>query len=321
MMIVRLGYVAMSVNLQNCSPSQTMTFAQFRKIGDREAAVRKLERIARSNIQNCLRLLKHNLAHDIRFFRLSSKLVPLAGHEQLKDWDYMTPIRQDLKELGEFAVRKEMRLDFHPDHFNVINTSDETIFKSTIEGLRYHQKLLQEIGLSLVHRLVIHIGGLYRDKEAALERFIFNWGLLPSEIQQMIMLENDDKSFTLGNALYLGEKLGVPVVFDLHHQSVNHDGEHWENDWERVAATWKHSPQSLKMHISSPKNGKDIRAHADWIDPDQFVRFLNAVKGSVPQIDCMIEAKQKDQALFRLVDELKNVEELELIDNASFRIK
>jgi UV DNA damage repair endonuclease len=59
-MIVKLGYVAMSVELQNASPSQTMTFAQFSKIKDREAAIRRLERIAESNIDNCLRLLKHN---------------------------------------------------------------------------------------------------------------------------------------------------------------------------------------------------------------------------------------------------------------------
>ena len=55
-MLVRLGYVAMSVHLKNASPSQTMTYAQFQRIDDREAAIRKLERIANSNLENCLRL-------------------------------------------------------------------------------------------------------------------------------------------------------------------------------------------------------------------------------------------------------------------------
>ena len=57
MTLVRLGYVAMSVHLKNASPSQTMTFAQFSKLSNREAAIRKLERISRSNLANCLRLL------------------------------------------------------------------------------------------------------------------------------------------------------------------------------------------------------------------------------------------------------------------------
>lgn len=67
MTIVRLGYVAMSVNLTNCSPSQTMTFAQFQRLQDREAAIEKLARISASNLANCLRILKHNTGNDIRF--------------------------------------------------------------------------------------------------------------------------------------------------------------------------------------------------------------------------------------------------------------
>ena len=61
MTIVRLGYVAMSMELKNASPSKTMTFAQFQKIGDREAAIRKLERIALANLENTHRILKHNV--------------------------------------------------------------------------------------------------------------------------------------------------------------------------------------------------------------------------------------------------------------------
>jgi len=90
--LVRLGYVAMSMEVKNASPSKTMTFAQFQKITDREAALRKLERIALQNINNTLRLLKHNAASGIHFYRLTSRLIPLANHEELLDWDYMKPL-------------------------------------------------------------------------------------------------------------------------------------------------------------------------------------------------------------------------------------
>jgi UV DNA damage endonuclease len=46
--IVRLGYVAMSVHLQNSSPSQTMTFAQFSKLKNREAAIKKLGKLPKA---------------------------------------------------------------------------------------------------------------------------------------------------------------------------------------------------------------------------------------------------------------------------------
>jgi UV DNA damage endonuclease len=52
-----------------------------------------------------------------------------------------------------------------------------------------------------------------------------------------------------------------------------------------------------------------------------FMKFLNEIKGTVSQIDCMIEAKQKDEALFRLVEDLKHYQEVEFIDEASFYVR
>ncbi|CAI8724816.1 MULTISPECIES: UV DNA damage repair endonuclease UvsE [Bacillus] len=320
-MLVRLGYVAMSVHLNNASPSQTMTYAQFQRIKDREAAIHKLERIANSNLENCLRLLKHNKGHDIAFFRLSSKLIPLANHEELLDWNYIRPLKEKLKEVGEYANRMKMRIDFHPDHFVVLNSPQENILKQSIKTLQMHRKLLKGMGIQRSHRAVLHVGGGYDDKELALERFIENWSNVPASIQEMIMLENDDTTFSLKETLYLGEKLAVPVVFDLHHHMMNNDEEDWYEDWERVVNTWKTSLLPIKMHISSPREGNDPRAHADFINADTFLSFLQKIKGSVSQIDCMIEAKKKDESLFRLIRDLGTKSEVEMIDGGSFYIK
>ncbi|HEK9102822.1 TPA: UV DNA damage repair endonuclease UvsE [Bacillus pseudomycoides] len=320
-MLVRLGYVAMSVHLKNASPSQTMTYAQFQRIKDREAAIHKLERIANSNLDNCLRLLKHNKGHDVSFFRLSSKLIPLANHEELLDWNYIRPIKEKLKELGEVARQMKMRLDFHPDHFVVLNSPQEHIFKQSIKTLQMHRKLLKGMGIKQRHRCVLHVGGGYDDKELALERFIENWSNVPASIQEMIMLENDDTTFSLKETLYLGEKLAVPVVFDLHHHMMNNDEEDWYEHWDRVVDTWKASLLPIKMHISSPREGNDPRAHADFIDTGTFLSFLQKIKGSVPQIDCMIEAKKKDEALFQLIRGLGTKSEVEIIDGGSFYVK
>lgn len=320
-MLVRLGYVAMSVYLKNASPSQTMTFAQFQRLKDREAGMRKLERIANSNLENCLRLLKHNRAYDITFFRLSSKLIPLVNHEELLDWNYIAPLRENLKKIGDYAKREKIRIDFHPDHFVVLNSPKNDILKQSVKALQMHRKLLKGMGIPTKHRCVLHVGGAYKNKEKALEQFIENWSYVPVNIQEMIMLENDDITFSVGEALYLGEKLAIPVVFDLHHHIVNDDGENWEEHWGRVVETWEESPLPLKMHISSPRDEKDPRAHADFIDVETFLSFLQSVKGSVPQIDCMIEAKRKDGALFQLMSQLKESKQVEIVDGASFYIK
>ncbi|MDI2586928.1 UV DNA damage repair endonuclease UvsE [Psychrobacillus sp. NEAU-3TGS] len=321
MTIVRLGYVAMSMELKSASPSQTMTFTQFTKIDDREAAIRKLERIALSNLHNTLRLLKHNVASDIHFYRLTSHLIPLANHEELPDWNYIKPLKETLREIGNFAIKHKIRIDFHPDHFVLINSKEKHIFKNSINTLKLHYLLLKAMGIDPTHRCVMHVGGNYKETEMSLERFVDNWMDVPKVIQNMIMLENDDTSFTLEDTLYLCEKLDIPLVFDYHHHLAYHQDANWENNWNRVVQTWRHSPLPIKMHISSPKSEKAFRHHADYVDIDMFFKFLYTIKGSTPQIDCMIEAKKKDEALFTLMEEVKTRKDIEMIDGSSFSLK
>ena len=321
MTIVRLGYVAMSIELKNASPSQTMTFTQFEKIDDREAAIRKLEQIALSNLHNTLRLLKHNAASGIHFYRLTSRLIPLANHEALPHWNYIRPLKKSLREIGDFAKEHKMRIDFHPDHFVLINSKEKHILKNSIRTLKLHYLLLKAMGIDPTHRCVMHVGGNYKATELSLERFIDNWMDIPKRIQTMIMLENDDTSFTLEDTLYLCEKLDIPLVFDYHHHLAHHQDPNWAHNWDRVVQTWRHSPLPLKMHISSPKSDTAFRHHSDYIDVDMFFNFLKVVKGSVPQIDCMIEAKQKDESLVKLMDDIKTREDVEIIDGSTFLLK
>ncbi|UTE77947.1 UV DNA damage repair endonuclease UvsE [Rossellomorea sp. KS-H15a] len=320
MTLVKLGYVAMSMNLQNASPSQTMTYKQFAGIKDREAAIHKLERIARSNLQNCLRLLKHNVLNEIHFFRFSSKLIPLANHPELKGWDFISPLQEELQEIEEYLKLHPMRVGFHPDHFVLLNSSDVDVLKNTLKTLKMHEALLKGMGINPTHRCVLHVGGAYEDKEKALEQFIHNWGLTPVSLQRMIILENDDTVFSAADALYLCEKLGIPLVFDYHHHLANNERD-WLLDWDRVVGTWSQSPLPVKMHISSPRSQEEYKAHADFIEPGMFLDFLHGMKGSVDEIDCMIEAKKKDDALFRLVEDLQGKEGIEWVDKSSFIVK
>lgn len=323
-MIVRLGYVAMSTQVKNASPSKTMTATHFAKLVDREAAIRKLERIAADNLHNTLRLLRHNLAHDIRLYRFSSKLIPLFGHPLLQEWDPIASLTPNFAEVGEYAKKHGMRVGFHPDHYTVLSTPRKDILKSSLEDLERHVRMLEAMGLDESAKCNIHVGGTYGNKEAAGKRFVEQFQAVPENIRRRMTLENDDKTFNAIETLSICEKVGVPMVLDIHHHDVNHTGESAADLWPRILQTWSdysgfsHLPP--KIHASSPRNEKNIRSHADYIDVNEFMKFLRSIADRTPNLDVMLEAKMKDGALFQLMNDLQQNPDVRIIDQASFEV-
>ena len=69
-----------------------------------------------------------------------------------------------------------------------------------------------------------------------------------------------------------------------------------------------------------PKNKKDFRSHSDYINSNDFIEFIELIKKYNTDVDIMLEAKMKDEALFRLVRELKYKTNYNFIDDTSFEI-
>jgi len=143
-------------------------------------------------------------------------------------------------------------------------------------------------------------------------RFINNFYKLPVEIQGMIALENDDKVFMIEDVLKLCEKLNIPCVLDYHHYICNHD-EELEPLLPRIIATW--NGKIPKMHFSSPKSQKEKRTHHFYIDYNSFLKFINLLKKFNIDIDIMLESKGKDEALFKLLRQLKFYKVCKFIKN------
>lgn len=322
-MIVRFGFVAMSLLLENASPSKTMTFTAFSKLDDREAAIRKLERIAEENLKNTLRILKHSKAHDIAMYRFSSKLIPLATHEALQDWNPYTAssLSGAFREVGQYAVQSGIRTSFHPDHFCVFSTPRPDVLKNSIKDLEHHVRMLELMELDERSKNNIHMGGAYGDKEVAGERFVEQFGALPDRCRHRVTLENDDKTFNVIETLTAAETVSVPMVLDIHHHAVNpgdlEEDELFADVWPRILGTWKKERERLglteselppKIHASSPKSATDPRGHADNVEPVPLLRFLQRAARATGHLDCMLEAKNKDAALLQLMEDFKHLE-------------
>ncbi|MDU0330969.1 UV DNA damage repair endonuclease UvsE [Paenibacillus sp. 3LSP] len=332
-MIVRFGYVAMSTVIANASPSKTMTLKTFNGIADREAAIRRLETIAEENLHNTLRLLRHNVGNDIQVYRFSSKLIPLATHESLSDWNPYEALREPFAAVGKYVKEHGLRVSFHPDHFTVLSTPRPEVLKSSIRDLHHHVAMFDAMGLDARAKNNIHVGGAYGDKLSAGARFRENVAALPERIKQRLTFENDDKTFNARETLELCEALGVPMVLDIHHHWVNNEGESPAELWPRILATWQtpyaqadspaDEPLPPKIHASSPKSASDPRGHADHVIVLPLLEFLRSIAPITDRVDVMLEAKLKDGALFALMEDLARYREegVEILDGASVRIQ
>lgn len=317
----RLGFVAMTLGLDNCSPSGMVTFATYSRLKDEEAKKIRLARVAKSNIENTLRILKYNKALGIEVYRLTSKLIPLATHSELPDWDYSNEFKTELKQLGDFIKSNDFRISAHPDHFTILNPVKEEVLEASVRDLDYHVKLFEAMGLfDYRYKLVLHVGGLYGDKHSAAERFKVNFAKLPDRIRKRIILENDDKSFTAADVLGICNELGIPMVLDVHHHACVNYGERLEELLPEIYRTWAGEPDRPKIHFSSPRSAKEFRSHADYIDYNDFIEFINRAKVFNNDIDIMLEAKMKDNALIGLAEKLKLTENIVQLTGASFKI-
>lgn len=310
-MNLRLGYVAISTSL-DITTSSTITYTNFIKNNN----YNKLYEIINNNLDALEQILKYNICNNIHFYRLTSKLIPLATHNNI-NYDYITPFLNKYKKIGNLINNNNLRVDVHPDQFNVLNSINKEVVNNTIKSLEYHYKILN--ALNIKNKIIIlHVGGNTFGKEKSIKRFINNFNKLPNYIKKTIAIENDDKIFNIKDCLYISKILDIPIVFDYHHYMCNNDGELIEDYIIDIFKTWKN--KTPKIHFSSPKSNlkREFRSHHDYINADTFINFINKIKFINISFDIMIEAKAKDNALFLLTRQLKYKTNYKFIDETTF---
>lgn len=313
-MKIRLGYVALSKTI-DITTSSTITYTNFE---NENSPYDKLNNIINNNLDSLIEILNYNIKNNIHFYRLTSKLIPLATHDKI-NYDYINPFIDKYNIIKYIINNNDIRIDVHPDQYAVLNSVNPSVVKNTIEILEYHYKILDVLGIK-DKIIILHIGGNNFGKEKSITRFINNFNKLPKYIQECIAIENDDKIFNINDCLSISNILNIPVVLDYHHFICNNDNTPIENIIEKVFNTWK--DRIPKIHFSSPKSKlkKEFRSHHDYIDSNSFIDFLNKIKFINKDFDIMFEAKAKDEALFKLVRELKYKTNYKFIDETTFII-
>ena len=313
-MIVRLGYVSISKALEYTT-SHTITYSNYIK---EENGVEKLDKIIKLNLESLIEILNYNVKNNYHFYRLTSKLIPLATHNDV-NFEYIDKYKTYYNKIGKIINDNNLRVDTHPDQFCVLNSVNKETIDNSFKILEYHYNILNALKIK-DKVIILHVGSSVFGKEKSVLRFKNNFNKLPKYIRECIVLENDDKIYNVSDVLNLCIDLDIPMVLDFHHDMCNKSAKDVEYYLEDIIKTWK--GRVPKFHFSTPKNNtkKDFRSHNDYINVDNFIEVLDKLKKYTSKADIMLEAKAKDDALSRLVRCLKYKTNYKFIDESSFII-
>lgn len=313
-MRIRLGYVALSKCIDETT-SSTITYTSYIASNNRDE---KLDKVIRSNLSALSLLIDYNIKNNIHFYRLTSKLIPLATHKEV-NFDYLNKYIDLFNSIGEKIISSNMRVDTHPDQFAVLNSTKAEVVENTFRILEYHYNILRLLKINPI--IILHVGSMEFGKKNSISRFINNFNKLDAKIRKSIVIENDDKIYDVVDVLELCNKINVPFVLDYHHHICNNSHNIDLGDYiTRIFDTW--GSNIPKIHFSSPKSKlkKEFRSHSDYINVFDFINFLEFIKRYDRDIDIMLEVKEKDEALFRLVRQLKLYTNYKFIDDTTIEL-
>ncbi|KAI8646941.1 hypothetical protein BD408DRAFT_335930 [Parasitella parasitica] len=270
----RLGYACMNTILRKQKPT-VFSARTCRLATVAEKGHEFVKEIALANVADMKTMIQWN---EGKFMRLSSDMFPFASHEKIGyDIDFA---KKELKEAGDLAKRYNHRL-----------VSDaSTIILFGVLTLSLHidnaSRAIQSACLTYTQS----------DREAALARFEQEYVKLPENIKRRLVLENDELGYSVSDLLPICQKLGIPLVLDWHHHHLNPgNATDLLSLLPAINKTWTDKGIKPKQHYSESRNGAvsqmEKRAHSD--------RVQN-LPPTTDDVDLMIEAKDKEQAVFHL---------------------
>ncbi|KAI0201189.1 UV-endonuclease UvdE-domain-containing protein [Astrocystis sublimbata] len=329
----RLGYACLNTYLRNCNPpvfcsrtcrmssivdhrhplqdpSQPEHATKNRPDKDQPPDIargqRYVEALGLANTRDLVKMLRWNDKYGIKFLRLSSEMFPFASHE-LHGYKLAPFASEALAEAGKVAAELGHRLTTHPGQFTQLGSPRNEVVKSAVRDLEYHNEMLsllrlpEQLNKDAV--MILHMGGVFGDKGATLDRFRENYDKLSNGIKARLVLENDDVSWTVHDLLPICEELNIPMVLDFHHHNIMFDKDKIREGtkdimdlYPRIKATWERKGITQKMHYSEPCSeavtGRQRRKHRPRV---------MTLPPCADTMDLMIEAKDKEQAVFDLM--------------------
>jgi UV DNA damage endonuclease len=182
----------------------------------------------------------------------------------------------------------------HPDQFVLLNAPDKRVLQRSIDDLEYQVQALDLMGLDPSAKVQVHVGGAYGNKPAGIDRFVKQYNLLDTAVRDRLVIENDERLYTLSDCLTIHEQTGIPVIADVFHHSLLNNGERFATLLDPVRETWNVKDGIPMIDYSSQEPGRRVGAHAMHIVAEDFRQFLRETLPA--DFDIMLEIKDKEKS-------------------------
>ena len=294
---MNLGYACINMSLgKNVTTNRSMVKRTFNEKG-----LDYVSELALANSKDVLKILVWNKNNNIKFFRLSSALVPWGDGLDLTTLKDYNEISTALRKAGDYAKANGIRITSHPGPFVVLTSPKENVVEAAIKDLELHGKIFDLLGLSQTpyNKINIHCNGVYGDKLSAMDRFCENYLKLSDSVKKRLTVENDDKAsmYNVKDLMYIHNRINIPIVFDYHHHLFNTGDLSEEEALKLAITTWGditpvvHYSESKALHEENTK--LKPQAHSDYIKSLPNTYGLN--------VDIMVEAKAKELAILPFI--------------------
>ena len=186
---LNLGYACQNMQLSHLGKGKRVTMN--RSCIKKTYTEKGLDYISEISLKNCYdleKLIHWNEEHGIKFFRLSSDLVPWASEFDMEDLPDIDEMKEVLSRAGRYALDVGQRLTSHPGQFNVLCSPTPRVVERCITDLSIHGTIFDwlEQPRSPQSKINIHLGGAYGDKESAMKRWCENYLRLPDSVKTRI---------------------------------------------------------------------------------------------------------------------------------------
>jgi UV DNA damage endonuclease len=299
---MRIGYPCINMTIKNPYPS-TFRLKSYSE--------KRFNETVKNNLNHLLSILNFNIRNSIYFFRISSGIIPFASHP-ICDIEWNETFKADLKEIGDFINKNNIRVSMHPDQFVILNSKNECVIKNSIRELQYHCTLLDSMRLPSSAKIQIHGGGVYGDKKKSKKDFSNNFSnLLEENLKKRLVIENDDRSYSLKDCLDIQSEISIPIVFDTFHHECLNNGETIQQALSSITKSWNFFKDGNPIiDYSSQSIGERKGKHAKTLDKNHFIYMYNefdkTTKENKVDLDIMLEIKDKDKSALSALTLIKS---------------